>query len=62
MHHDATTIDMDDLIGYKFVKEYNELPQTDIVKENFDTEGNFLIKFMNGCEYIITYNDLINIK
>ena len=61
MNHDAPIINLDDLIGYKFVKEWNGIPQRDIVKEKFDAEGNFIIEFINGGEDLLTYNDIINI-
>ena len=60
-HNDDPNVDLDDLIGYIFVKEHNGIPQRAIVKQKFYSEGNFLIKFMNGGEDLMAYNDIINI-
>ena len=55
------TVDPSNLVGYKFVKEYDGTPQRAIVKEHLEEEGKFIVEFLNGGEELINYNDLINI-
>ena len=43
LQHCFPTIDMCNLIGYTFAKEYNKLPQMGIVNYKFDAECNFRI-------------------
>ena len=52
-------IDPQELIGFEFIKEHNEVKEKAKVT-NWTNEGKFIIKFLNGGEELITYNDLIN--
>ena len=54
------TIDPDNLVGYKFVREFNGTPQRATVINHLEDEGRFLVEFVNGGEELMTYNDLIN--
>ena len=53
------TIDVDKLMGFEFVHTFQDVPQKAKVV-NWTEEGNFILKFLNGGEDLMTYNDLIN--
>ena len=40
-HHDYPNIDMYNIIGYKFIRGYNGIPQREIVKDKFYTWAAF---------------------
>jgi len=46
-------------IGFEFVKEHNNVQQKATVT-NWTEEGKFILRFLNGGEELITYNELIN--
>ena len=54
------TVDPDNLVGYRFVREFNGIPQRATVKEHLEDQGRFLVDFVNGGEALMTYNDLIS--
>lgn len=53
------TVDVDKLMGFEFVHDFQGVPQKAKVI-NWTEEGNFILKFLNGGEELMTYNDLIN--
>ena len=61
MTHGTPNIDLDNLVGYTFVKDHDGTPHRASVKEYFEDEGKFLVEFVNGGEELMNYNDLINI-
>ena len=58
--HKLPTINPDNLVGYKFVREFDGTSQRAVVKEHLDGEEKFLVEFVNGGEELMAYNDLVN--
>jgi len=53
-------IDPEELIGYDFIANHNNVDQRATVVKWTPEEGKFILQFLNGGELMMTYNDLIN--
>lgn len=53
-------IDPEELIGYDFIANHNNVYQRATVVKWTPEEGKFILQFLNGGELMMTYNDLIN--
>jgi len=53
------TVNPSEIIGFKFLDEYDVVEQCTTVKE-WTSEGKFIIEYVNGGEELRNYNDLIN--
>ena len=52
-------MDPKELLSFSFVKENSEGRLEKATVQDLKTDGKFIIKFVNGGEEIITYNNLI---